>query len=107
MVKQYPHTMRVVLQEDSTQDADTGNWEDGDTETDDITCRAEPSSGNGMVSGADGVKVSYDWIVYMPLPQEEIEPGTQVEIFDASGASLGKGNVKRFSAGQLNARCWI
>jgi len=106
MVKQYPHTLKLTILEDSTQGSD-GEFEAGDSETQRKCCRAEPNSTNGLINAADGMQVRYDWTVYFPLPADQIEPGTQVEIFDRDDNSLGKGTVKRFSAGQLNARAWI
>lgn len=106
MVKQYPHTIKLTVLTDSTQNTEN-EWEDGESETEEIPCRAEPNSTNGFINGADGSQVRYDWTVYFPLPVDTIEPGTQVEIFSAGCNSMGKGTVKRFSAGQLNARAWI
>jgi hypothetical protein len=106
MVKQYPHTLRITkAAADSTRDLQ-GDWIPGSSSTSDIACRAEPNKTNGLVSTSDGTMVGYDWNVYMPLPQTEIAPGTNIEILNGT-ASLGSGIVKRFSAGQLNARLWV
>lgn len=96
-----------VLTEDTDRDTDSGNWEQADPETENIDCRAEANSTNGFVQTVDGTSVKYDWTVYMPIPVDDIDPGTEVEIFDDNNISLGRGTVKRFSRGQLNARAWI
>lgn len=107
MVTQYPHKMTIVARQDNERD-DSGEWEESeDPGTSDITCRAEPNSTNGFMQTVDGTSVKYDWTVYIPLPVDDIDPGTQAEIFDDNNVSLGKGSVKRFSRGQLNARAWI
>lgn len=104
MVKQYPHTIEVTTVSGSTKV--NGNWVAGTEETIQTTGRYEPASGNGVVLTDDGDKVNYDGIVYLPLPQQTLAPGAKVVV--KSGAEvLCTGNIKRFSAGQLNARIWL
>jgi hypothetical protein len=106
MVVQYPHKLRLSIAAASSQN-DSGNWESGSVSTQDIECRAEPNSKNVFLSGPEGERIKYEWDVYMPLPVEMIKSGTSGELFDQNNVTLGKGTVKRFSAGQLNARAWI
>lgn len=105
MVTQYPHILKTKVINGSTQDSN-GDWTGG-TETDvETACRFEPNSKNGFIKADDGSQVVYDGIVYLPLPATEIAPGTTVEV--TSGAIvLSKDTVKRFSAGQLNAKVWL
>lgn len=55
---------------------------------------------------ADGERINYDGIVYLPLPQSTVAPGAGVVVKDGAEVLL-QGTVKRFSAGQLNARIWL
>lgn len=107
MVTQYSHKLILAIAASSTQDSN-GNWIAGSPSTQvEITCRAEPNGKGAFLKAADGTQIIFDWTVYMPLPVNDIAPGTPAEIKDASGVTIGKGIVARFSRGQLNARVWI
>jgi hypothetical protein len=105
MITQYPHTINLTTNADSTQDSD-GNWTPGSTTTVSKSCRAEPSGGNGYVRAADGERINFNWIVYLPLPQDKVKEGTLVTIFDGA-EQIARDKVLRFSRGQLNARIWL
>lgn len=105
MVKQYPHKMTLSTTEDSEYEG--GVLVPGDSDSVDLDCRAEPNSKNLFITGPDGQSLVYDWTVYIPLPVEKIAEGTAVELFDENNAAFGRGTVKRFHPGQLNARVWI
>lgn len=104
MVKQYPHTITVTIKTGSSKVS--GNWQPGTEITTDKNCRYEPNKGNGVIAAADGTQINYDGIVYMPLPQTYLQPGTEVEVKDGATVLL-KGTVKQCSIGQLNARLWL
>lgn len=105
MVKQYLHTLTVTATAAATKNG-SGNWVPGSETTVDYACRAEPSKGNVFVTGDDGEKIYYEWVVYLPLPVNDFVPGTSVTL--KNGASvLSSNQVKRFSRGQLNARIWL
>lgn len=104
MVKQYPHTISITTTAAATKT--NGNWTTGGESTSDRTGRYEPNSGNEFVTTADGQRIAYDGIVYMPLPQADIAPGSKVVV--KNGATvLSQGTVKKFSRGQQNARLWL
>lgn len=102
VVVQYPDILTYSIQGTGIQD-ENGNWiVDGIDQEFELKCRAEPASGNGLIKNVDGTVINYSWIVYLPLPVEEIAVGTEVTI-----ESKLKDTVKRFSRGQLNARIWL
>jgi hypothetical protein len=105
MIKQYPHTISITTQAQATRNG-SGNWVPGSSSTVEKACRYEPRSGNGFIQDADGQRIYYDGIVYLPLPQTTLAPGVTVEIKNGAEV-LSKSTVKRFSAGQLNARVWL
>lgn len=107
MVTKYPHKMTLTITTGSTQDSN-GDWIAGTTMVIEKECRAEPSGGNGYISGPDGSKINYSWIVYMPLPVDKILEGVTIEVIDKkTSESILKDKVIRFSRGQLNARLWL
>lgn len=105
MTSQYPHTVVLTVRSWNTKDSN-GNWTAGTETVTEIKGRYEPSSGNGMIAAADGTRIHYDGIVYLPLPQSTLAPGTAVVIKNGAEVLL-QGKIKRFSAGQLNARIWL
>lgn len=105
MVKQYPHTLKQTVVGESVQDG-SGNWVPSAETITEKDCRFEPSSGDAFVKLDNGTTVMYDGIVYLPLPAADIAPGTSIEVMNGATV-LSKGTVKRFSAGQLNARLWL
>lgn len=104
MVSQYPHTVSYTTTSGATKV--NGNWTGGTTVTIEKAGRYETNKGQGMITGVDGTKISFDGIVYFPLPQAYLEPGTKVEVKDGSVVLL-KGTVKQCTVGQLNARLWL
>lgn len=106
MVKQYPHILTATIVTDSYRDHD-GNWIPGTTVERTISCRAEPNvRASYQITGTDGVKMQFDWTVYMPVGINALPDGTLVNIlFD--GEPVANGKVRRFSNGQLNTRLWL
>jgi len=104
MVKQYPHTITITTQSGSSKV--NGSWQAGTETTVDKSCRYEPNKGNGLITAADGTQINYDGIVYMPLPQTYLQPGTAVEVKNGATVLLN-GTVKQCSVGQQNARLWL
>lgn len=105
MVKQYLHTITVTTSYAGVKDGN-GNWTPIGDITQQLSGRFEPNNTNGFVTAADGSRINYDGIVYLPLPQATLAPGAKVEVKNGAEVLL-KGTVKRFSAGQLNARIWL
>lgn len=103
-VSQYPHTIEVYITTGSTKTA--GNWSPGTATLRQTAGRYEPKSGNGTIEAADGSRINYDGIVYLPLPQQAVAPGAKVVVKNGAEVLL-QSTVKRFSAGQLNARIWL
>jgi hypothetical protein len=106
MVKQYPHTLILTAVEDTPMDGN-GNWITGHEVSISLKGRAEPNSKGQMIASQDGTQVLFDWMVYMPLPADEITPGTRIVLKDEDGNQFGEGTIKRYSRGQMNARIWL
>lgn len=103
-LSQYPHTIEIYITTGSVKTA--GNWSAGSTTLRQSAGRYEPKSGNGTVEAVDGSRINYDGIVYLPLPQQAVAPGAKVVVKKGAEVLL-QSTVKRFSAGQLNARIWL
>lgn len=102
---QYPHIISITTKSGSYQNAN-GNWVPATETTVEKAGRYEPNSTNGMITAADGTRINYDGIVYLPLPQTALAPGAKVVVIKGAAVLL-KGTIKRFSEGQLNARIWL
>ena len=107
---QYPDTISFSDAANGGQDGN-GNWVAGNAgdvvETD---CRYEPKSGNGFVTTADGERVSYSGVVYLPLHTPYIKEGSSITVTikrPGEEDSVLKEKVLRFSRGQFNCRCWL
>lgn len=106
MVKQYPHTISITTVAATNRDAN-GNFVAGTPVTgSEKKCRFEPSTGNAFITGAGGEKIYYSGIVYLPLPADQIIPGTMAIVKNGSTV-LSNTKVLSFSSGQLNARVWL
>lgn len=105
MINQYPHTITITTQTAAGQNTE-GNWEPGTNSDTDKKGRYEPKSGNGFITATDGERINYDGIVYLPLPQATLAPGSKVVVKNGAEV-LCTSTIKRFSAGQLNARIWL
>jgi hypothetical protein len=104
MVSQYPETITVYTQAESVQDAD-GNWNTASETSAEYSCRSEASNGNGFVAAVDGTRVNYDWKIYLPLPVDDIAPGSNVTV--TGDTAIFTGTVKRFKRNQFNANIWL
>lgn len=104
MVTQYPNTITITTA--TTAAKNNGNWTPGSSTETEVMGRYEPNSGNGYITTADGEKYVYDGIVYFPLPLDAIAPGSKVVVKNGAEVLL-QNTVKKFSAGQLNARVWL
>ena len=109
MVVQYPHTIKYnhVTQGEAYQNAD-GDWVVPEvTEAEVIQkCRLEVNGTGKKTAGEDGTLIEYGFAIYMPLDSKSIPFNQVVEVYNRSEL-IGKGSVKRFSRGQLNARAWV
>jgi len=105
MITQYPHTISLTSTVAGSKDG-SGNWVAGSSTTVNKSGRYEPQRGDGTVQAADGTRINYDGIIYLPLPMDPVAPGTPV-IVKQGATVLLKNTVKRFNAGQLNARIWL
>jgi hypothetical protein len=107
MVVQYPHTLIATTTIQPTGQDQNGDWTPGEfIESDPIECRAESATGNGYIAGADGTRIDYSWIVYMPLSTDILQTGTSVTIKDGENI-ICTDTIKRFSKGQMNCRAWL
>jgi hypothetical protein len=109
MIIQYPHILKYDTVAGGYEQVD----ENGDTvivpgsiSTVEIKCRFEPNADGERILSADGEQLDFGWIVYMPLDQVEVLPGTAIKGFN-DDLLIAQGEVKRFNRGQLNARAWV
>ena len=107
MVVQYIHTLTASIQAAGTTD-NSGDYIPSSSSPATVTqsCRAESSDGSGYITGSDGKRVDFGWIVYMPLEATKLPIGTAVTIVNGSEL-VCKDTVKRFSRGQFNCRAWL
>jgi hypothetical protein len=105
VVKQYPHTLKLTTIGSGTQDSE-GNWIPGGSTEVEKPCRFETNDRGAIVATDDGAEIVYDGIIYLPLPADQIAPGTTVQVLDGVTV-LSNRTVKKFSRGQLNARIWL
>ncbi len=105
MVKQYPHTISITQAGTGTQDSN-GNITVGSSTSISAVCRAEPASGERMITGPNGTVTSYDWMVYLPVISNEVIPGASAVVMNGS-TQLHSGPVKRFFKGQLSCKIWL
>ena len=109
MVVQYPHILKFSIVTGGSEEID----ENGDTvivpgatTTIEVKCRFEPNGSGEQIPSADGLKLDYSWIVYMPLGQPEIPEGIDVTGY-LNERLIASGNVKRFNEGTMNAMAWV
>ena len=100
---QYPHILTATIVSGSVQD-DDGNWIPGTSESVELPCRAEPNGSGRFINLSDGSQYMFAWTVYFPKGTAPIPDGAEVSITSSPEA---KGNVRRFSQGQLNSRLWF
>lgn len=107
MIVQYPDTLKINTVGTSSFNSSTGNYTSGTAAAEvEQTCRAESSDGNGYITGSDGKRIDFGWIVYMPLSAPKIAIGSKVSVYKGAELILTD-TVKRFSRGQLNCRVWL
>jgi len=105
MVEQYPHTMTIAKLTDFEQDGN-GNFQPDETPMDiSKECRCEPAKFNPIITGPDGQSLSYEWTVYMPPLDVNLQFGTEVTLVTATGVYLG--TVKRQHNGYFNTKIWV
>lgn len=104
--RQYPHSLIAVVMEDEAERDENGDWIPSNSSLISQACRAEPNGKGGFLTAADGKVIHYEWIIYMPIPDTELKPGTPVTV-EWNGDEFAKGIVKRYSRGQFNARVWL
>jgi hypothetical protein len=105
-VIQYPHTGKAYKGTESVKGSD-GNWTQGSLNSElETICRVEPAKANQYINGADGKRITFTSIVYMPIPELVIIPGMLFEVWEGERLIV-KEPVKQFSKGQLNARVWL
>lgn len=110
MITQYPDILTYQVQDAGTFDNDGNPIAGGLGDVVELKCRAEVSSGNGIVKNVDGETINYSWIIYLPLGQEggnSIPVGTKVNVVSDRQSVFLTDTVKRFWPGQLNARIWL
>lgn len=110
MIIQYPHILRFDIVTGGVEEID----ENGDTvivpgqaTTIEVKCRFEPNADGQVIVSADGAKLEFGWIVYMPLDQIVVESGIMIRGYTGDDQLIAEGDVKRYSKGQLNARLWV
>jgi hypothetical protein len=109
MIIQYPHILKFDVITGGVEEVDENGDTvivPGQTTTIEVKCRFEPNADGELIVSADGAKLDFGWIVYMPLDQVEIESGTVIRGYNGDDL-IAEGDVKRYNKGQLNARAWV
>lgn len=74
----------------------------------DCPCRYERNGQARSVVLDDGSAFVYSFIVYKDVdPGCDIRHGDLIDLYDASGAHVGRHTVKEFHRGQLNEKIWL
>jgi len=106
VVKQYPDTILVEWNSDSTRN-DNGNPVKGSEQSFSGKCRSEMNGAGRAIPSPDGALVVYSYSVYMPKLSGVLIPfGAKVTVTVWDG-STRKGTVMGFKAGQLNSVLWL
>lgn len=109
MIKQYPHFLFVITEEEAHQD-DEGNWI-GNSESVDFyaVCREETDGRGQEVQTAGGVFRQFSSTIFLPKGTKKIEEGKTIFVSnDLSGSDIRiKGQVLKFDVGQLHSRLWL
>jgi len=109
MVRQYPDILMYeqVSGGGSSYDADGNLIVVPPTETAVyVSCRAEANSRGQYVTGQDGQRIDFAWIVYFPKNVSALPTGMSVTI-SRDGKERAAGAIKRFTINQLNANAII
>ena len=85
MIIQYPHIAQIYGGADTYQD-NTGNWVPSSLSIQfETKCRVEPAKNNQYTVGADGNRIYFSSVIYMPLPRKVVSnpsptptPGTEI-----------------------------
>ena len=102
---QYPDKITITRKPEYAQDAN-GNFKPvGEGTAFTSSCRAEVAGDYPTIPGADGQKVAYSWIVYMPKTAENFAFGCNVVI--TKGGKDFKSSLKQQYNGQFNTRLWV
>lgn len=105
MVKQYPYAGKAIVTGDSVKVG--SSWIEAEPTTIlETKCRVEPARSSQYLQGQDGKSITYNSIVYMPIPSVDLKPGTLFEVWDGEKLIVRE-MVKQYSRGQLNARVWL
>lgn len=100
----YPHTATVSILGASTKDGN-GNFTTAAGSDFDVKCRLELNSSNKFLQMADGKRVDFSAILYMPIGTN-IPAGAKIKVVD-NGTTLIDTTVKQFFKGQLNQKVWL
>ena len=103
---QYPDTITITRSPGYTQDANGNFKPDGEGIPFTGSCRAEVAGNNPVIPGADGEKVEYSWVVYMPKQTEKFAYGCQLVITLADGSTYSS-SLKQQKNGHFNTRLWV
>jgi len=69
--------------------------------------RAEVNNGPTKVTGVDGIKVDFAYMIYLPIDSYEFYYQQEVEIFNLEGKKIGGGTVKNFHKGLIGCKLWV
>lgn len=106
-VQRYPYDLEVYVMESSTYDEKTGTY----TTTQEgwefySNCRDQPQSSNNTLT-VDGEVFQYSSLVFAPLNDTILEPGTKVRVIESDGTERATGKVLRMSKDFFHNRIWL
>ena len=102
-----PHTLKIISFSEGYYDENRDYHEGTEVFSDAISCRYEPNGMARVVPIGEGRNSVYNYMVYLGVGAPEIPFGTRLELYDASGNSMGLYSSLGFHRGQLNAKLWI
>jgi len=103
---QYPDEIIITRKPGFSLDTNGDGQTTGSATTFTGKGRAEVAGANSTITGTDGEKISYSWIVYMPKTSEVFDFDDEVKVTKPDG-SISEGTLKRQSNGQFNTRLWV
>lgn len=108
MVKQFPYTLWVFKQTESTQNPDNGEWSGGSEEWVNLSkCRDEGNGGGRSIVTEDSQVYVFNAVVYLPKNCPKVNLGESVKVIDEEGNVRIQGENKLHKKEQLHSRLWL
>lgn len=108
MVAQFPYTLWVFKQTESTYNPDNGEWSGGSEEWVNVSkCRDEDNGGAKSIVTEDSEVYVFNAVIYLPKNCPKVAMGEKIKVIDAEGNTRIEGNNKLHKKEQLHSRLWL